>query len=60
MPPGPPGLGPLPGGAPVRCGRFAADWEGGAARVNAGVCVLQPDVLFLDYLVEQVEPLRYL
>eukprot|EP00969_Alexandrium_andersonii_P225414 9955223-Alexandrium_andersonii.AAC.1 len=60
MPPGPTGSGPLPSGAPVRCGRLAADWEGCAARVNAGVCVLQPDVLFLDYIVEQVEPLRRL
>eukprot|EP00969_Alexandrium_andersonii_P097360 4296786-Alexandrium_andersonii.AAC.1 len=60
MPPGPAGGGPMPGGAPVLCGRLVADWEGWAARVNAGVCVLQPNVLLLDYIVEQVEPLRYL
>eukprot|EP00969_Alexandrium_andersonii_P012367 539191-Alexandrium_andersonii.AAC.1 len=60
MPPGPGGRAALPAGARVPCGRLVAGWDGWAPRVNAGVCVLQPNVGLLDYIVEQLEPLRYL
>eukprot|EP00969_Alexandrium_andersonii_P250457 11068932-Alexandrium_andersonii.AAC.1 len=59
----PPGLGEgvaLPAGSRVPCGRLRAGWDGWAPRVNAGVCVLRPNVHLLDYIVEQIEPSRHL
>eukprot|EP00969_Alexandrium_andersonii_P118617 5245397-Alexandrium_andersonii.AAC.1 len=60
MPPRLPRAGPLRCGAAVPREWFAVDQWGTAGRFNAGVCLLEPSLALLEYIVGQVEPFREL
>eukprot|EP00969_Alexandrium_andersonii_P256488 11338641-Alexandrium_andersonii.AAC.1 len=49
---------PLQSGAAVPGEWLAVDQRGTAGRFNAGVCLLEPSLALLEYIVEQVEPFR--